>query len=115
MLIEGEMKVSGKDIETDSEELVSVRDWLGLTPTIFQTYFKAVFFKLQIPIPCRSTKSIYSWSDQSIFSIKWNGMKCVYQITLHIARVILFQLCSSVQWIAVENEFFGFTPLLEDS
>ena len=42
-------------------------------------------------------------------------MKCVYQITLHIARVILFQLCSSVQWIAVENEFFGFTPLLEDS
>lgn len=115
MLIEGEMKVSGKDIETDSEELVSVRDCLGLTPSIFQTYFKAVFFKLQIPIPCRSTKSIYSWSDQSIFSIKWNGMKCVYQITLHIARVILFQLCSSVQWIAVENEFFGFTPLLEDS
>ena len=54
------MKFSGKDIETDSEELVSVRDCLGLTPSIFQTYFKTVFFKLQIPIPCRTTKSIYS-------------------------------------------------------
>lgn len=81
MLTEGEMKFSGKDIETDSEELVSVRDCLGLTPSIFQTYFKTVFFKLQIPIPCRTTKSIYSWSDQSIFSI--NGMEWNVCIRLH--------------------------------
>ena len=60
MLTEGEMKVSGKDVEMDPEELVSVRDCFGLTPSIFQTYFKAVFFKLQIPIPCRSMKSAHS-------------------------------------------------------
>ena len=54
------MKLSGKDVEMDSEELVSVRDCFGLMPSIFQTYFKAVFFKLQIPTPCRSTKSAHS-------------------------------------------------------
>ena len=40
-------------------------------------------------------------------------MKCVYQIILHIARVILFQLCSSVQWIVIENEFLWFYTLTE--